>query len=87
MTQIEQEIVDRLSKLDSPLQQQVLDFVRQLQNSEGNESRLTLGEWLKKTHILRSEFRAKYGDSKLIDTQSMLDEVREERLNDLMGSR
>ena len=87
MTQIEREIVDRVSKLNPMTQQQVLDYVRQLQSDEADELPLTLREWLDKARTLRQELHAKYGDNYLIDIQSMLEEVREERSNDLMGGR
>jgi hypothetical protein len=49
------------------------------------ESAQPLDDWLEKAHALRMELRAQYGEEFVFDSLSVLDEVREERLNGLMG--
>lgn len=76
----EQEIIEQVRRLDAESQKRVLEFIRSL-----GQSPLTDEEWLEKAHALRMELRAQYGEGFVFDSPSVLDEVREERLNDLMG--
>ena len=76
----EQEIIERVRRLDAESQKRVLEFIRSL-----SQSPMTDDEWLGKAHALRMELRAQYGEGFVFDSLSVLDEAREERLNDLMG--
>ena len=78
---LEQEIVEAVRQLDEERQTRVLKFVRDL-----SQSQITLGEWLDRAHAFREELRAKYGDDFVFNSLEVLDEIREERLNDIMGS-
>jgi hypothetical protein len=44
-----------------------------------------LGEWLDRAQAFQDELRAKYGEDFVFNSQSVLDEIREERLDDIMG--
>ena len=78
---LEQEIIEAVRQLDEERQRQVLALARDL-----GQSQITLGEWLDRAHALREELRAKYGDNFYFNTVEVLDEIREERLNDIMSS-
>lgn len=82
-TTIQHEIMEVLSKLDDNKQLQVLEYVREL----SDQPPLNLGQWLELARASRARLRAKYGEDFKIDVQSLLDEVREERLDGLLGSR
>jgi mRNA-degrading endonuclease RelE of RelBE toxin-antitoxin system len=76
----EQEIIEQVRKLDAENQKRVLEFIRSL-----GQPSVTEEEWLEKAHALRLELRARYGEGFVFNSLSVLDEAREERLNDLMG--
>ncbi len=78
---LEQEIIEAVRQLDEKRQRQVLAFAHDL-----SQSQITLGEWLDRAHAFREELRAKYGDDFIFNSQAVLDEIREERLDDIMGS-
>ena len=86
MTTLEHEILDYVTKLDATKQQQVLEFVREL-TAEPVKTQSTLSEWLEHADAFREELIAKYGVDHFGSVQNTLDDVREERLNDLMGRR
>jgi hypothetical protein len=79
---IEREIVERVQRLDTERQQWVLAFVRSLEHPQ-----MTMAEWLEQAGALQAELKARRSDDFVFDVQSVLDEVREERLNDIMGGR
>ncbi len=74
--QLEQEIVEQVRRLDAESQKRVLEFIQSLIQP--------VGDWVEQVHALRVELQAKYGENFVIDSQAVLDEVREERLDDLM---
>ena len=78
---LEQEIVEAVRQLDEERQRQVLAFAHNL-----SQAQLTLGDWLDQAHAFQEELRAKYGDDFVFNSQEALDESREERLDDIMGS-
>jgi hypothetical protein len=77
---IEQEILEQISMLDAEQKKRVLEFVRELKKPQ-----MTLGEWLARAEAFQAELRAKYGDDFFFNSLSVLDEIHEERLNDIMG--
>jgi len=86
MTTLEHEILNYVTKLDIIKQQQVLEFVQEL-TAKPMQAQSTLGEWLEQADAFREELVAKYGVDHFGRVQETLDDVREERLNDLMGRR
>ena len=83
MAAIEQEILEAVNRLDTQQKQLVLALVQELSRKRAPE--LTLGEWLAQAEASRADTRAKYGKDFTVGSLSLLDETREERLNDLMG--
>ncbi len=86
MSTLEREILNYVTKLDANQQQQVLEYVREL-TSIPIKTQITLAEWLRQADVFREELVAKYGADYFGNVQKMMDDVREERLNDLMGRR
>lgn len=67
---VEQEIIEQVRQLDSESQKRVLEFIHSLIQP--------VDDWVEQVHALRVELQAKYGENFVIDTQAVLDEVREE---------
>ena len=82
MTALEKEIIERIGRLDEENQQQVLAFVRSLDQVD-----FSFDEWLKRVQDLRAEQEVTHGNGYRANVQSLLDEVREEPLDDRLGSR
>jgi hypothetical protein len=82
MSAVRQELLDQIDRLDETQQQQVLDYIRVL----GKSPRITWTQWLELADQAQSELHAKYGDQHYFNSQSVLDEIRQERLDDLLGS-
>lgn len=81
MSAVRQELLAQIDKLDEDQQRRLLDYVRLL----ARPHTLTWAEWLARADRAREELRQKYGDQHFFNSQSLLDEVREERLDDLLG--
>jgi hypothetical protein len=75
---IENEILSRVRRLDPARQQRVLDYVRSLE-----EQPATLSDWLESARAFRQRLQAQYGDDVQFGSQAVLDEIREDRLDDL----
>jgi hypothetical protein len=80
---LEQEIVEAVRQLDEEYQKQVLALARDLGQLR---QKITLGEWLEQASALQEELIAQYGKDFFFNSQSILDEIREERLDDILGS-
>lgn len=76
MTAVEQEIIERVQRLDDERKQQVLNYLDQLE--ETSKPKFDFAEWLADIQAFQAELRAKYGDDYRIDTVQLLREVREE---------
>jgi len=74
---LEQQIADEIRQLDPQQQQQVLEYVLKLRTQH------TILTWLEKVRALRGQLSARGA----FDIQTTLDEARQERLDDLLGSR
>lgn len=81
MTTILPELLDQLGKLDESQQQQILAYARQLTKPNP----VSWEQWLEQSGQFQAVLRNKYGEHHFFDSRSLLDEVREERLNELMG--
>jgi hypothetical protein len=80
MTILERESIKKIGQLDDAQKQRLLEFIDGM-----IESRLSPGNWLQEARALREQLRAKYGARHFGSVQAVIDEAREERLNDLMG--
>ena len=80
MTTLDQQIMEKVQQLDDTQKQVLLEFAEHL-----GERELTLAEWLDKVDATRQRLAEKYGVNPTFSVQELLDEVREERLNDIMG--
>lgn len=82
MSAVRQELLDQIDRLDEKQQRQLLEMVRVLTARQ----QLTWAQWLELADQAQSELCTKYGDRHYFNSQAILDEVREERLDDLLGS-
>jgi hypothetical protein len=89
MATVMPELMDKITQLDEAAQRKLLAYVENLLRLELEKSPtpMTLGEWLREAQALRDEMRAKYGANHFYSVEETLDEIREERLNDIMGGR
>ncbi len=79
MNTLEREIIEKFQQLDKDAQQHVKTVIEQ----ETESPTVINDRWLADTRALRAEMHKKYG--KLAFSAAMLvNEVREERLNELM---
>jgi hypothetical protein len=81
MSAVRQELLDQIDKLDEKQQQQLLEFVRILAKPQA----LTWAQWLALADQAQAKLRAKYGEQHYFNSQAVLDEAREERLDDILG--
>lgn len=81
MSALEQELIDRIRKLDEERKRQVLIYIQEI-----DAPRLTLGEWLHDIETLSQELEAKYGARHFPSATDLINELREERLDDILGS-
>jgi hypothetical protein len=70
----EQQIIEKLHRLDDAQKQRVLAFVER----ELAKAQVTLGDWLNQATAYRDGLRARYGDDHVFDVQTILDDIREE---------
>lgn len=82
MSAIEQELIDKIRQLDDTQKIRVLEFVQEI-----GKPTPTPEDWFERVEAFQAELRARHGSSFRINVQELLDEVREERLDDLLGSR
>ncbi len=82
MTALEKEIIERVEKLGEENQRQVLAFIRSLDKTD-----FSFEAWVKWVQALRAEQQAAHGPDYRVDVQSLVDEVREEPLDDRLGGR
>jgi hypothetical protein len=75
MSALEAEVLEKMLKLDEPAQMRVMTVI--MQHMQMHKS----GNWLEAARALRAEMEAKYGKLD-VSISSLIDEVREERLND-----
>lgn len=72
------EIVDRLPDY------KIAEVLKQLK-TEVIPAQISLGDWLDGARTLRAEMQSKYGERAIPNTAEIINEIREDRLNDLMG--
>jgi len=78
MTTLHQEIVEKIGKLDTEHQRRVLTYVEDLLAAEEAKPKVVVSDWLKRVEAFQAELRVKYGEDFVVDSQSLLDELREE---------
>jgi hypothetical protein len=83
MSILEHELLETVKQLDTAHQEQVLAYARLLLDRP--KPKLTWDEWLAQAQALSDEIRAHYGDGYYVGSRELLEEAREERLNQLMG--
>lgn len=83
MSALEAQIMEIVARMDENGKRRILELAQQL---EPKTETPQISSWLDEAAAFRSQLRAKYGEDHTFDTQQTLDEIREERLNDIMGS-
>lgn len=74
-------LIAEINDLNTEQQQVVLSFVRYIKAPSLSQS-----DWFLQVDAFHATLRANHGDDFRVDVQNLLDEIREERLNGLMGS-
>jgi len=83
---IRADLFEKISKLNLQQQQQLLEVVDTML-PEQNKREFDFERWMEGVKELGTKLEAKYGANHFGRVQDILDEVREERLNDLTGGR
>ena len=83
MSALEQEIIEKIRKLDEAQKKQILEFVRQVEEQQPTEE----PNWLEAILTLEQQLTAKYGTNHFPPSADTINEIREERLNDIMGGK
>lgn len=78
MSALEQEIFEKLMQLDEPARRRIVQAAASTLPAESAQS----SDWLEAQRTIRAEMRAKYGVLQF-SVADLVNEVREERLNDL----
>ena len=73
MSALEQEIIQKLYKLDEEKQKRVLAFIQDIEPQS-----FDFETWMRETEAFRTELAAKYGENHTFGTLDLLDELREE---------
>ncbi len=81
MSAVEDEIIRKVRKFDESTQRRILDYMATLEQ----KGTIPLGEWLKQAESLRLELLEQHGGKDFGSTVDLLNEMREERLDDLLG--
>jgi hypothetical protein len=84
MSALEDEIVSKFRLLDHAAQERVLKQIA-AEFLEAEPERLSLSDWLVWARQFRAEHLSESGVKTAFNAVDTLEEVREERLNDLMG--
>lgn len=89
MSALEQEIIEKFRLLDKAARRRVLMQIAQESDSQpfSTVEPMSAEEWLRWSREFRAKLRAKYGVREMVSSADLLNEAREERLNDLMGGR
>jgi hypothetical protein len=77
---------DKFDLLDKDSQQRVILQLQQKAQENATTQKMSLGEWLDWASAFGDYIHNKYGDFE-VSSVDLLEEAREERLNDLMGGR
>ncbi|MBX3065644.1 MAG: hypothetical protein KF726_21890 [Anaerolineae bacterium] len=88
MASVFDEIVDGVRHLDEDKQYLLLDIVRQLNQDEGVgivSGSMGLSNWVDIAESTRRALSEKYNKNNYFNSVDLLNEAREERLDDLMG--
>lgn len=84
MVTINLDLLRKIGQLDAEKQQQLLEVVDTML-PEGQQDVFDFDKWLADVRAFREKLRAHYGPNHFFNSIDVLDEIREERLNDLMG--
>lgn len=95
MTTLAQEVIEKFERLDEREQREVLAYMQRRNQDAGQEKGevfavtepMSREEGLAALRAFRANIREKYGDRPLSNSADLVNEIREERLNDLMGGR
>lgn len=85
--ELEQELIEKISRLDREKQHQVLGYVDSLLDYEETQSQMPLSEWLRLADQSLTETQTLHGENFTVNIQSALDEIREEPTDERLGRR
>ena len=76
MSALEQIILEKVHQLDVQQQQQLLDFLEQLEHQQS--AAFDYQAWQARVDAIHDQILARHGQNYNIDVQGLLDEVRED---------
>ncbi|MAS32765.1 MAG: hypothetical protein CL610_02085 [Anaerolineaceae bacterium] len=82
MSALENELITLFRKMDSKQQLQLVENIRK----DLEHPSLSLGAWLQNAEVLRARLEAKYGANHFPSAVDILNQVREERDDDILNS-
>lgn len=87
MSALELEILERFRQLDTVARRRLLVFMEQVADEIESDEPMSADTWQLWANDFRAELQQHYGDQKVVSSAELLQEAREERLDDLMGGR
>jgi hypothetical protein len=87
MSTLEMEILERFRLLDKDARRRLLTFMEDDSEDADMQEPMSPEEWQAWASSVRAELQQHYGDRMMVSSVELLDEAREERLDDLMGGR
>jgi len=87
MSTLEMEILERFRLLDKDARRRLLTFMEDDSEDADMQEPMSPEEWQVWASSVRAELQQHYGDRMMVSSVELLDEAREERLDDLMGGR
>jgi DNA-binding GntR family transcriptional regulator len=80
MSALEETLLQKFRNMDEYNQLRLLEFAERLETPKKSWD-----EWLKLANALHDELVAQYGENHYFNSVDVLNEIREERLDDIMG--
>ncbi len=78
---LDERILERLRGLDDAQKQRLLDFM----DEEFEAPAFSIDDWLRDVEAFEAKLLAENGQNFSMDAASLIEEIREERLDDILG--
>jgi len=85
MDALDLRIMQYVAEMDTLRKQQLIAYLET--NKPSSAKQQIMSQWLERARQSQAELQSKYGDEHVFNSLDVLHELREERLNELMGDR